>query len=170
MARAASPYAPPPRAPSPYGAPVGVYPPGHVMEGRPVAGGRPISRSSSPVQPGAGAYGYATPGTIPVAGYGTVVPAAPQYAIAPMPAGAMSPVMPTEATQQMLSTPEGFARPPNLSQPYTKFETFKIQDMDGFYENIPRMPAALVPHDVYHEDWIRMMTVRRVGRSYLGQD
>jgi len=33
----------------------------------------------------------------------------------------------------------------------------KIQDMDDFYENMPRMPKVLVPHDVYHEDWIRFI-------------
>ena len=35
----------------------------------------------------------------------------------------------------------------------------KIQDMDDFFENLPRMPKVLVPHDVYHEDWIRFMQV-----------
>lgn len=34
----------------------------------------------------------------------------------------------------------------------------KIQDMEEFLEQIPRMPLVLVPHDVYHEDWIRLMT------------
>jgi hypothetical protein len=35
----------------------------------------------------------------------------------------------------------------------------KIQDMDDFYETMPRMPKVLVPHDVYHEDWIRFIQV-----------
>lgn len=60
----------------------------------------------------------------------------------------------------MLTAPEGFSRPPNLAQPYTHFEMMKIQDMDDFLEVIPRMPLVLVPHDVYHEDWIRFMNVR----------
>jgi len=34
----------------------------------------------------------------------------------------------------------------------------KISDMDDFMDVIPRMPLVLVPHDVYHEDWIRLMT------------
>lgn len=59
-----------------------------------------------------------------------------------------------------MPAPEGFSRPPSLAQPYTRFDTLKIQDMDDFFENIPRMPLVLVPHDVYHEDWIRLMTVR----------
>ena len=59
----------------------------------------------------------------------------------------------------MLAAPEGFSRPPNLAQSYTPFDIIKIQDMEDFYENIPRMPLVLVTHDVYHEDWIRLMTV-----------
>lgn len=59
-----------------------------------------------------------------------------------------------------MPAPDGFSRPPNLAQSYTRFEPLKIQDMDDFYENIPRMPLVLVPHDVHHEDWIRLMTVR----------
>jgi hypothetical protein len=42
---------------------------------------------------------------------------------------------------------------------YTFFDTMKIQDMDDFYDNMPRMPKVLVPHDVYHEDWIRFIQV-----------
>lgn len=57
----------------------------------------------------------------------------------------------------MLAAPEGFSRPPNLAQSYTPFDIIKIQDMDDFFENIPRMPLVLVTHDVYHEDWIRLM-------------
>jgi hypothetical protein len=60
----------------------------------------------------------------------------------------------------MLPAPEGFSRPPNAAQSYTNFETMKISDMDDFMDVIPRMPLVLVPHDVYHEDWIRLMTVR----------
>jgi len=33
----------------------------------------------------------------------------------------------------------------------------KIQDMDAFLDNIPKMPLVLQPHDVYHSDWIRFM-------------
>jgi len=59
----------------------------------------------------------------------------------------------------MLSPPDGFSRPANLAQSYTFFDTMKIQDMDDFYDNMPRMPKVLVPHDVYHEDWIRFIQV-----------
>jgi len=57
----------------------------------------------------------------------------------------------------MLPPPDGFSRPANLAQSYTFFDAMKIQDMDDFYENMPRMPKVLVPHDVYHEDWIRFI-------------
>jgi hypothetical protein len=60
----------------------------------------------------------------------------------------------------MLPPPDGFSRPANLAQSYTFFDTMKIQDMEDFYENMPRMPKVLVPHDVYHEDWIRFIQVR----------
>ncbi|KAI0080703.1 hypothetical protein K474DRAFT_1657513, partial [Panus rudis PR-1116 ss-1] len=45
----------------------------------------------------------------------------------------------------------------------------KIQDMDDFFENIPRMPLVLVTHDVYHEDWIRFMTVSLPNFSVYSQ-
>jgi hypothetical protein len=35
----------------------------------------------------------------------------------------------------------------------------KIQDMDDFYDNMPKMLKVLMPHDVYHEDWIRFIQV-----------
>lgn len=60
---------------------------------------------------------------------------------------------------RMLPPPDGFSRPANLAQSYTFFDTMKIQDMDDYYENMPRMPKVLVPHDVYHEDWIRFNQV-----------
>lgn len=60
--------------------------------------------------------------------------------------------------QNLLQPPDGFARPPNLALSYTWFDLMKIQHMDDFYESLPRMPLVLVPHDVYHEDWIRFMT------------
>jgi hypothetical protein len=59
----------------------------------------------------------------------------------------------------MLSPPDGFSHPANLTQLYTFFDTMKIQDMDDFYDNMPRMSKVLVPHDVYHEDWIRFIQV-----------
>lgn len=90
-------------------------------------------------------------------GYGTQ---SGGYGAPGMPPGSpRMPLLPGEA-QQMLTAPEGFSRPPNLAQPYTHFEMMKIQDMDDFLEVIPRMPLVLVPHDVYHEDWIRFMNVR----------
>ncbi|EKM59471.1 uncharacterized protein PHACADRAFT_249989 [Phanerochaete carnosa HHB-10118-sp] len=158
--RAASPYQPVvPRSASPYqgGGPLppqGFYPPGHVMEGKPIAP-RPLSRAPSP-NPGSYAVAPAPTGTY---GYGaTQQPyggAPPSYGV---PSGQYGSPALQQPEQQSMPAPEGFSRPPNLSQAYTRFETTKIQDMDDFYENIPRMPLVLVPHDVYHEDWIRLMT------------
>lgn len=68
-----------------------------------------------------------------------------------------------EQPPQMLPPPDGFSRPANLAQSYTFFDTMKIQDMEDFYENMPRMPKVLVPHDVYHEDWIRFIQVKFPG-------
>lgn len=61
-----------------------------------------------------------------------------------------------------LTAPEAFGRPANAAQPYTPFATMKIQDMEQFYDQIPRMPLVLDTHDVYHQDWIRFMSVRLV--------
>ncbi|KAF8897239.1 hypothetical protein BD779DRAFT_1489779 [Infundibulicybe gibba] len=66
-----------------------------------------------------------------------------------------------------LAAPEGFSRPINAAQPYTPFEPMKIQDMDSFLDHVPRMPAVLQPHDVYHEDWIRF--VQDLGLAWQGQ-
>ncbi|KAG8218828.1 hypothetical protein J3R82DRAFT_4506 [Butyriboletus roseoflavus] len=59
--------------------------------------------------------------------------------------------------EQQLTAPEAFSRPANAAQSYTPFNTMKIQDMEQFYDQIPRMPLVLETHDVYHQDWIRFM-------------
>lgn len=139
----ADPYA---RSTTPFGSGGGpgssplVYPRGHVMEGQPV----PRSRATTPI-----------PGTMGPPGF----PSAP----IPFPQPGTSPHMPEArafpSEGGRLAAPEGFSRPINAAQPYTPFETMKIQDMDDFIDHIPRMPLVLQPHDVYHEDWIRMMQV-----------
>lgn len=111
--------------------------------------GQPM-RSASPSP-----YAAATP-----AGYGATpgYPAAPGYGAAPGGQYQTPGYPPPAGEAAPMPAPEGFSRPPNLAQPYTRFDALKIQDMDDFFENIPRMPLVLVPHDVYHEDWIRLMT------------
>ncbi|KZT12906.1 uncharacterized protein LAESUDRAFT_753942 [Laetiporus sulphureus 93-53] len=159
MARPVSPYQNPvPRPVSPYQSGniqirassrpgPAAYPPGHVMEGQRL---RPsLSRAGSPAP---GAPPFAGAAAAYNAGYGAAPRTYPEAGGSPR-----MPLVPSEQQQQMLSAPEGFSRPPNLAQPYTHFEMMKIQDMDDFLENIPRMPLVLVPHDVYHEDWIRFM-------------
>ncbi|KAI0347468.1 hypothetical protein BDW22DRAFT_531556 [Trametopsis cervina] len=148
--RAASPYAPPPRAASPYQQ-ASVVPPRSPYQGAgAIPGGYP-PRAVSPSPYGAapGPYG-AQPGYPAAPGYGGAPGAGyqAQQAYPPPPTAEAAP----------MPAPDGFSRPPNLAQSYTRFEPLKIQDMDDFYENIPRMPLVLVPHDVHHEDWIRLMT------------
>jgi hypothetical protein len=123
----------------PFGGPQ-VYPKGHVLEGQPIRG----SRVPSPI-----------PGTV-----GVNFPSGPAF---PQPAvpggmGGTSPLLGTTQGQQ-LETPAGFNRPVNGALSYTPFENMKIQEMDDFLEHLPRMPLVLQPHDVFHEDWIRMMQV-----------
>ena len=110
---------------------------------------RPRSRAASPLPGTAPAlYGGGQPG-YPQPGYPGALSRSPHVG-----GGAV-----LEQAQPMLPPPDGFSRPANLAQSYTFFETMKIQDMDDFYDNIPRMPMVLVPHDVYHEDWIRLCQV-----------
>ncbi|KAJ6599357.1 hypothetical protein DFH09DRAFT_1022335 [Mycena vulgaris] len=122
------------RPTTPYGGGGGqmpqVYPPGHIMEGRPIPG-------TTPPIPGAVPSGYSAGQT-------------------PFPAGMQMPD-PNAADQGQLAAPEGFSRPINAAQAFTPFETMKIQDMDDLIQNAPRMPAVLQPHDVYSSDWNRMM-------------
>ncbi|KAI0637899.1 hypothetical protein C8Q77DRAFT_1268803 [Trametes polyzona] len=165
--RGASPYAG--AVPLPGGA--GIYPPGHVLEGQPI---RSHSRAPSPSPYGQGGGIYSNPQTTSIYGapaggggvYGSsmgggggIYGGSGISAHASPRMGSLPPPAPLDPQTQagMLTVPEGFARPPNRAQPYTHFEIMKIQDMDDFLDVIPRMPAVLVPHDVYHEDWIRLM-------------
>jgi hypothetical protein len=78
--------------------------------------------------------------------------------------------MPGAATggeSMQLAASEAFSRPPNAAQPYTPFSVMRIQDMDKFYDQIPRMPLVLDTHDVYHQDWIRFMNVRGDRLTHL---
>ncbi|OAX39158.1 hypothetical protein K503DRAFT_865628 [Rhizopogon vinicolor AM-OR11-026] len=151
----------PPRAPSPFVPPPQihstVYPRGHVLEGQPI--NAPRSRAPSPMPGGPGGQGY---GRAP-----SPMPGGPGFGRAPSPMpGAYtgsgfpsSPRMPGTAVggDLQLAAPEAFSRPPNAAQPYTPFNVMRVQDMDDFYDQIPRMPLVLDTHDVYHQDWIRFM-------------
>ncbi|EIN10391.1 hypothetical protein PUNSTDRAFT_51038 [Punctularia strigosozonata HHB-11173 SS5] len=171
------------RAVSTYASDGRTYPVGHILEGQPMprspipgmpatvdapyayptsrppsrnAGGsypiaRPVSRNGYPTAPGGGGAYTAAPAAV---GFPTSRPPS-RLAGSNMPAPVTGGFAADAAAG--LSTPEGFSRPPNLAQPYTAFETLKIQDMDDFSNYIPRMPLVLMPHDVYHEDWIRFM-------------
>jgi len=172
--RAASPYhsayvprAPspiPPRAPSPYSANHSSYiprgpspiPPHAPSYGKPpLRPASPYSRAPSP---------YASSQVYPP---GHVLEGQRSRAPSPMPgppsAFPTSPRMPVSLGGEQLTAPEAFARPANAAQPYTPFATMRIQNMDQFYDQIPRMPLVLDTHDVYHQDWIRFMSVRPVS-------
>ena len=143
---AVPPYGSRSRAPSPIPGGVsaqGPYPP------------RPRSRAASPL-PGTAPPPYSGQSGFP-GQYSNALPRSPHVGGGAVLGGADHP-------PPMLPPPDGFSRPANLAQSYTFFETMKIQDMDDFYDNMPRMPKVLVPHDVYHEDWIRFI---QVGRLFL---
>lgn len=161
----ASTYPPPHRAPSPFVPPgqiQSVYPRGHVLEGQPVGG--PRSRAPSPM-PGAPAgpgfsssprmpnVGFASSPRMPNAGF----PSSPRMPNAGFPSSPRMPGAATGGDSLQLAAPEAFSRPPNAAQPYTPFSVMRIQEMDKFYDQIPRMPLVLDTHDVYHQDWIRFM-------------
>ncbi|KAI0309654.1 hypothetical protein OF83DRAFT_1179372 [Amylostereum chailletii] len=183
--RPPSPYHPPgaPMAPpSPvstaanpgYGPAAGFYPPASPYRGGgALPGGYPadqpsLSRSRAP-SPAPGPYGHRSRAPSPVPGAGiyggprsrapSPVPGAAPYGQPGYPPAqpVAAPVPYQHDQQQRLAPPDGFGRPPNLAQSYTYFETMKIQDMEDFYDNLPPMPLVLVPHDVYHPDWIRFM-------------
>jgi hypothetical protein len=156
-ARSTTPYA---RAPSPYAAPAmggggggggGVYPRGHILEGQPMDRSRAPSPMPGGVALPGGGPGFPQPGIPPAGG------------VSPNIGGMTSLTGPggyAGQQQEQLAAPEGFSRPVNAAQPYTPFDPMKIQDMDAFLDNIPKMPLVLQPHDVYHSDWIRFMQVR----------
>ena len=85
----------------------------------------------------------------------------------PSPYGTPAYQPPPLQEEVMLPPPEGFSRPPNAAQPYTYFENLKVQDLDLLVENMPRMPAVLTTHDVYHQDWIRF--VQDLTNAWIGR-
>ena len=115
------------------GAPPGAYPrsrPTSPMPGAPVGPGAP----AGPYFPGPAAFPQAPP-NMPVPGQ---APGAPS---------------------QQLAAPEGFSRPVNGANTFPPFDIIKLQDMDKFWHEVPRMPAVLKPHDVFETDWKRLMQV-----------
>jgi len=124
----------------------------------PSARGPPRSTSPFPQAP---SYAGSQPG-----GYGGHGLDGPRSrAPSPMPQGPpgtafpVSPRVPMSGVGEapQLPAPEAFSRPANAAQSYTPFNIMKIQDMEQFYDQIPRMPLVLETHDVYHQDWIRFM-------------
>ena len=128
--------------------------------------------------PGTPGGHYTTTTTVPShSPYHSTIPVQPQTATrdpynrgpspSPYSSSTYQPPPQPQSEQGMLPPPEGFSRPPNAAQSYTQFDTLKIQDMDDLMENIPRMPAVLTTHDVYHQDWIRFM--QDLSDAWLGR-
>jgi hypothetical protein len=154
--------APRSRAPSPnpgmYAAPTSnPYGVPHSAAGpvpSPRVGAAPLNYPLTAYQPHTPGYtaSPATPGP-PVVMSAAAAAGMASYRDNPIPAPQQAPDM----TQ--LTTPEAFSRPKNMALPYTPFEPLKAQDMDEFAYVLPKMPMVMQTHDVYHDDWIRLMTV-----------
>ncbi|KAJ7068008.1 hypothetical protein C8F01DRAFT_586101 [Mycena amicta] len=108
-----------------------IYPPGHMMEGKPMGTTPPIPG----VATSASSYTSAQAGVYPQ----------------------MQMPVPDTTDQGQLPSPEGFNRPVNTALAFTPFEKMKVQDMTELVLSAPRMPVALQPHDVYPSDWARLM-------------
>ncbi|KAH0580632.1 hypothetical protein H2248_002118 [Termitomyces sp. 'cryptogamus'] len=61
------------------------------------------------------------------------------------------------AHPQQLIASKGFSRPVNGSNPFMPSDIMKIQDMEKFWSELPRIPGVLMTHDVFEEDWHRLM-------------
>ena len=170
IARASSPYGRPPMEPiartaSPYGQ---SHPPYSARAPSPIppsARGPPPLRSTSPFPRAPSPY--SGPSVYPSGHVLEGQPLSRSRAPSPMPghpgvafpASPRAPSFTPSVDHQQLSTPEAFSRPANAAQSYTPFNVMKIQEMEQFYDQIPRMPLVLETHDVYHQDWIRFMNV-----------
>lgn len=63
------------------------------------------------------------------------------------------------ALEPRFSEPEGFSRPINAAQSYLFFEAMRITLLDDLVtRQLPKMPLVLQMHDVYPEDWSRLIT------------
>lgn len=138
-----------PRSTTPFGGGGGpapsVYPRGHVREGQPIS----HSRAPSPMP---GAHGLPPSG--PYSSNSVSFPQGP----GPSPHMPGPIAFPSEPVAQ-LAAPEGFSRSVNGNFPFTPFDVMKVQDMEHFWEGVPRMPGALMDHDVLDRDWDRLMQV-----------
>ncbi|KAG6849664.1 hypothetical protein H0H93_006506 [Arthromyces matolae] len=135
-----------PRSTTPYGGggaggPAPVYPRGHVMEGQPL-----LPQDRERMSPMPRAHSPALPG--PYSSSAVSMSAGPPR---PLSRG------PPPSQHNQLAAPEGFSRAVNGSHPFTPFDMFKIQDMEKFWSEAPRMPTVLTTHDVFEADWRRLM-------------
>jgi len=127
--------------------------------------GEPIARVPSP-------YGYAQPrsrATTPIPGTAPAYPQPRSRAASPVPgygqprSRATSPMpgpmsLPSEASfdRHQPTVPDCFTRGVNPTLSFPAFDPIKIQEMDEFFERLPKLPLVLQSHDVTHHDWIRL--------------
>ncbi|TDL29156.1 hypothetical protein BD410DRAFT_892504 [Rickenella mellea] len=145
-----------------------VYPPGHIMEGQPLGPGGTGRASPLPGSYAAGGGGgggpYGVGGGV-VAFPGGASPRMGTYA------GGLPGASPRMGNTPLgTGTPEAFRRPINTALSFTRFDLMKVEDLDYFVDEIPRLPTILTTHDVNYEDWMRLMNDLRlawVGRLPL---
>ncbi|KAF7301521.1 Protein transport protein sec22 [Mycena indigotica] len=107
-----------------------VYPPGHVLAGKPIPAG-------------------ATP---PIPGLVASTSGQPAYQSMPVPAT-------DTGDQGQLPAPDGFSRPVSAITTFTPFDKMRLDDMNELVLSAPRMPVVLQAHDVQGGDWTRFMQV-----------
>ena len=153
-----------------------VYPRGHTMEGHPVPGMPPPPPG---VSVGTSYNGGGAGHSSERGGMGTIMGGVP----VPFPAShgalphsqAASPLLgggglpggeyghghgATNGLEPRFSEPEGFSRPINAAQSYLPFDAMRITHLDDLTTGraLPKMPLVLQMHDVYPEDWSRLIT------------
>ncbi|KDQ64923.1 hypothetical protein JAAARDRAFT_242513 [Jaapia argillacea MUCL 33604] len=65
---------------------------------------------------------------------------------------------PSQQPVGSLIEPECFKRPPNATHPYPPFDITRVLELDDLLDEVmPNFPFKLSTHDVYNEDWTRLM-------------
>ncbi|PPR02450.1 hypothetical protein CVT24_001999 [Panaeolus cyanescens] len=132
-----------------------VYPPGHVLEGHPIAGSVGSVSKSRP----SSRHGSRPPSRAPspnrISSYDSY--------------GQSNS---TSYESYQLPAPEAFSRPIviNNSNTFAPFEPMRLVKMDELFDPHPKLsklPPQLINHDVHPEDWNRFIV--DLGRSWTGQ-
>lgn len=127
-----------------------VWPPGHILEGKPKqpgynTGPPPRSRSRAP-----------SPDPMP----GSYLEAQPRSTSRMSTRQGTSQRDSTHGSPNpQLAAPESFSRGINGLLPFSNFHPTLIHKMDDFFSHMPKMPSNLESHDVRPEDWFRFVEV-----------